>query len=76
MLERGGELGLAQEPLPETHVPGELRRNQLQRHIPLQPRIVSLVNNPHPSPAEQRLDPVTEKLRPIQGSGGTGHATP
>lgn len=63
MLERRRELRFRQEPLPEALVPGELRRDQLQRNVALQARVVGLVDNPHPAPAEERLDPIAEELR-------------
>ena len=63
MVERGGELGLAQEPLAESLVLGQLGREQLERDLALQARVVRPVDDAHAAPAEQRLDPIAEQLR-------------
>ena len=53
---------LAQEPLAERLVLGQLRREQLERDLPLQPQVLGQVDDAHPAPAEQRLDPVAGEL--------------
>ena len=58
VVEAGRQLRLAQEPLPETLVPGQLGRQQLQRHPALQPQLLGQVHDPHPPTADHRLDPV------------------
>src|SRR5262249_47768338 len=68
--------GLHEEAVTEHRVPGQLRRDQLQRDVPLQPRVVRPVDQPHPTTADQSLDPVPEERRPDTGVCGDGHALP
>ena len=62
VVDRRGELGLAQEPLPEGVVLGEAGVHQLQRHPSLEPEVVGEVDDAHPARAQQRLDPVAGEL--------------
>ncbi len=59
MVDRGRELGLPKKALAEVGVAGELGREELQRHPPLEPEILREVDDAHPSSAEERLDPIT-----------------
>ena len=45
-------LGLAREPLGELRVRSLLRREDLQRHQPVQLRLARLIDHPHPAAAE------------------------
>ena len=63
MVERGGQPRLGQEPLAEALVVGQLRREQLQRHVAVEREIVGAVDDAHPAAAEQRLQPVAGELR-------------
>ena len=47
-----GEPGLAQEALPEANILGELGREQLQLHVPVQGKVVRAVNNTHTAATE------------------------
>ena len=62
MLERHGELRLAGEALVEALVERELGRDELQRDRPLQPQVVGAIDDAHPAPADQLLDPVAEEV--------------
>ena len=62
MLQRGGHPRLAQEALPERHVLGQLRREQLQRDVAVEREIVGAVDDAHPAAADQRLDPIAGEL--------------
>ena len=46
---------------------------QLQRHLALQPRVVGEVDDTHPAPAEQPLDPVAGELRADPGIRANAH---
>ena len=63
VIERGGQLRLPEEALPEALVPGQIGGQQLQRHPALQAQILGQIDVAHPTPPEQRLDPVARKLR-------------
>ena len=63
MVERGGELRLAQEALSEAPVLGQLRCEQLEGDLAVERKVVGPVDDAHPAAAEQRLDPVAEELR-------------
>ena len=63
VVERGGQLRLAQEPVAEALVLCERRREELQRHSALQAQILRQVDDAHPAPAQDRLDPVVGDLR-------------
>jgi hypothetical protein len=62
VVERGRELRLGQQPLAEALVLGEARREQLERHLPLQPPILGELDDPHAAATEHVLDPVAQKL--------------
>jgi hypothetical protein len=62
MVERGGELGLADEPLAEPLVLRELGREYLERDLALQADVLGEVDRAHPPAAEGRLDPVPLEL--------------
>ena len=61
VVEAGCELGLAQEPLAESSVVGELGREQLERRASLEADLLGQVDDAHPAPADQPLDPVARK---------------
>ncbi len=48
MIERRGELRLANEPVPEGLVLGELGRKDLQSDLPAQPNLFGQVEDPIP----------------------------
>ena len=62
VLERGGVLRLAQEALAEGVVLGQLGREQLQRNVPLQARVVRTVDDAHAAAADELLDAKAQEL--------------
>ena len=62
MVDRRGQLRLVQEAVTERFVLGEAGGKQLQRDLPLEPQILGQVDDAHPAPAQQRLDPVAGEL--------------
>jgi hypothetical protein len=74
VVERGCELGLAQEPLPEPLVLGELRRQELEGDIALQARVMGAVDDAHATASDERLDPVAEELGADTLVCGGGHS--
>ena len=63
VVERRRQPSLTQEPLPETPISRQLRRDQLQRHPPVEPQVVRQIHDAHPATAHHRLQPVTGQLR-------------
>ena len=63
VLDLGGDLGLVLEPLAERRVGGQVGRDQLQRHLPVEPQLGSAVDDAHAAPAGDRLEPVPGDLR-------------
>ena len=73
MLEPGGELDLALEPLgPERD--GQLGVQHLERHGPVVPEVVREVDGGHAAPPELALDPVSPGQMRLQGLQ-LGHVT-
>jgi hypothetical protein len=62
VVERGGEPRLADESLPEPLVLGQLRREDLERDLPLEPVVLGEVDDAHPPATEGAHDPVTGDL--------------
>ena len=62
MVDRGGQLRLAQEAIAERLVLGEARSEQLEGDLPLEPQILGQVHDAHAAEAQQRLDPVAGEL--------------
>ena len=62
MVDRRGQLRLAQEAVTERFVLGEAGSQQLERNLPLEPQILGQVDDAHAAPAQQRLDPVAGEL--------------
>ena len=56
MVERGGQLRLAQEALPEALVARVLGREDLQRHRPTEIRVPGAVDRAHAAASEQDVD--------------------
>jgi hypothetical protein len=52
----------SQEALAEAVVRAELRREESQRRLPLQPQVLRAVDDAHPAAPDQRLDPVVAEL--------------
>ena len=63
MLERNDELGLTGKALAEPLVTCERRCDELQSDGPPEPHVIGAVDDPHPTPADQLLDPKTEEVR-------------
>ncbi len=63
MIDGRGGPHLPAEPLAERRVPGELGRQDLQRHRPAQPRVERTVDDRHPAAADLLLDLVAGDLR-------------
>ena len=62
MVDRCGQLRLAQEAVAERLVLGEAGSEQLERNPPLEPQILGQVDDAHPAEAQQRLDPIAGEL--------------
>jgi hypothetical protein len=62
VVERRRQLGLPEEALAEAGVARQLRRDQLQGDLPLEPEVLRQVDDAHPAPADHRLDPVTRQI--------------
>ena len=62
MVDRRGQLRLAQEAVTERLVLGEARSQQLERDLPLEPQILGQVDDAHAAQAQQRLDPIAGEL--------------
>ena len=62
VVERRGELRLAQKPGAEVRVVGEVGRDHLQRHSPLESRVTGEEDRSHPAAAEDGLDRVRPEL--------------
>jgi hypothetical protein len=62
VVERGGEPRLADESLAEPLVLGQLRREDLQGHLPLEPVVFGEVDDAHPAATEGAHDPVAGDL--------------
>ena len=62
MVDRRGQLRLAQEAVAERLVLGEAGSQQLERNLPLEPQILGQVDDAHAAPAQQRLDPIAGEL--------------
>ena len=62
MVDRRGQLRLAQEAVTERFVLGEAGGKQLERDLPLEPQILGQVDDAHAAPAQQRLDPIAGEL--------------
>ena len=62
MLERHRELRLTGEALVEALVQRELGRDELERNRSLQTQVVRAIDDPHPAPADDLLDPVAEEV--------------
>ncbi len=41
-----------------------MRRQQLQRHVPVEREIMGPIDHTHPATSEQRLQPIAGQLRP------------
>ena len=62
VVDRCGQAGLAEEALAEALVLRELGGEDLQRDRPLECQVVGAVDDPHPAPADQRLEAVAGEL--------------
>jgi hypothetical protein len=62
MVDRRGQLGLAQKAVTERFVLGEAGSQHLERNFALEPEILGQVHDAHAAPAQQRLDPITGEL--------------
>ena len=62
MVDRGGEPRLAQEALAEALVLGELGSEHLERDLAPERTVLGPVDDAHPAPPEQGLDPVAGEL--------------
>jgi hypothetical protein len=64
VLEARGQLGLAQEALAEARVLGKARREQLERHLASEARILGEVHVAHAAASHESLDPVAGEVGP------------
>src|SRR5215203_5174371 len=64
MLHRGGGPGLAQEPEARALVLDPLRRDDLDRHVPVEVELTRPVDDAHAAPPDRRLDATALELRP------------
>ena len=75
MAEHGHRPGFAGEPLGEGRVLADLRREDLQRHQPVEPLLAGLVDHAHAAPADQFQDLQVGKMGANSaGVGGTKSA--
>ncbi len=58
MVQGRGRFSLLPEPVPDLANVGQLRRQELQGHRPLEPGVLGLVDDPHAAPAELLRDSV------------------
>jgi hypothetical protein len=63
VIDRRRRPRLAQEPLPEPLIAGQRRRQDLQRHPPVQPLITRAEHHRHPTRADLAFQPVPGHLR-------------
>jgi hypothetical protein len=63
MVDRRGDLRLAQEPLAKTLVVSEVRVEDFQRDTTPQPNLLGEVHDAHTAPPQHRLDPITKDRR-------------
>ena len=61
-LERGGDARFPQETLAEARVCGMLGSDELERHLPLEPRILGEIHDAHAASTQQRHEPVAGEL--------------
>jgi hypothetical protein len=61
VLDRRGRLGLGDEALAEARVLGERRRDDLQRHEPIEPELGCAVDDPHSAAPRETLDAVVDE---------------
>ena len=74
MLDRRRDARLALEALAERDVPGEVRRDHLQRHRPLERELRGAVHHPHPAAAHDPLDAAAREQGPCREFGHRGHS--
>jgi hypothetical protein len=72
VVERRRDARLAQEAPPETVVVRQLGREQLERDVAAEPRVVRAVDDAHPAAAEQRVDAVARQDGADSGVGARG----
>ena len=72
MLQRGGQLGLPDESLPELRILGDLGRQKLERDATGQPEVLGQVHDSHPAPSKESFDAVPGEFR--ADPGVSGHA--
>ena len=72
MAEHGHRPGLAGEPLGEGRVLADPRREDLQRHQPVEPLLPGLVDHAHPAAADQFQDLQVGEKRGQLGRRGRG----
>ena len=77
MVERRGEPALALEARAEHRIRGERRRDELERHGPVEGQVGGAIDDPHPAPACHGVDPMAgergadaELLRLVSHQGG------
>ena len=87
MIERGGGFGLSDETLHAITIRRDVGRQDLQRHFPIELRILGQIHLAHPAGAEQRGDPVvferavdhegvgSRRFPPLNGSSTAQAAT-
>jgi hypothetical protein len=66
MVQPGGGLRLAAEPVDEARIPRELRQERLDGHCPVQPPVVPAPHLGHPAATEWFLDLVPIPEDPLQ----------
>ncbi|HEY7622891.1 MAG TPA: hypothetical protein VH834_24165 [Solirubrobacteraceae bacterium] len=74
VVDRRRQPRLGQESLAKALVIGQLRRQELQRHPPPEPQILSAVDGAHTAAPDQRLQPVATQLRPDRRTSARGHS--
>ena len=69
VVDRRGELRLGQEPLAESCVLRERGHQELEGDVALQAKVLGQVDDAHPAPAEDSLDPVVDDERSARKLG-------
>ena len=73
VIDRRGNARLAQKPLAEALVLGEVWGQKLERHLAPQPLVVGAVDDAHTTAADQRLDPIAGKVGADTRIRSNGH---
>ena len=71
--DRGGQ-GLAPEPVGEVAIGADLRTEQLQRDIPVEPGVARAVDRRHPAASDDRAQPVAARDEAVRSGRWSGRS--